>query len=289
MHKVTRWKKFELYLLKKIRINGLNAKSYERLWGIELTRLSMIFILLFFAILFFTMSVVLLSYTPLKKIMPSSAFASTNSEISRNQLKKIEELERQVDLQTRYIDDFKNVILGKPIPSDKANPLAKKDVNPENIKLSVKNSKLEEKFNKKVEKDIRDNAFTTRAKQNSKGIFFFSPLSGIISSGYSSSHPGVDIVAKSNSPIKSIFNGIVIFADWTQANGNTIIVYHPNQFLSVYKHNSALLKKQGDIIKSGDPIAIIGDTGENTNGTHLHFELFFEGKNVNPLDFISFQ
>jgi murein DD-endopeptidase MepM/ murein hydrolase activator NlpD len=289
MHKVTNWKKFELYLLKKIRINGLNATSYERLWGIELTRLSLIFLLLFFVLILFVLNILLIAYTPLKSVLPNEALISENNQTVKAQLKKIERLEKKVDLQTRYIDDFKNVILGKPIPSDKSINLSNKTINPDEAKLNNKNSKDEKKFMQKVENDIRESAFLSGAKQSAKGIFFFTPLNGVISSSYTKNHPGIDVVATKNSAIKSVFNGIVIFADWTQDNGYTIIVYHPNQFISIYKHNSALLKKPGDLIKSGDPIAIIGDTGENTSGTHLHFELLYEGKHVNPTEFISFQ
>ena len=288
MHQPKGWKKVQLYLFKKIRINGLNAASYERLWGIELSRISLLFLTLFFCLVLFFLSYLTLGYTPLKNLLPDSALEKEKGSIEKQYL-KIQALEKKIDLQTRYIDDFKNVILGKPIPTDKATPISKKGLTNEQVKLSGKESPNEKQFTQKVEKDIRENTSIDKAEQSAKGVFFFTPVVGVISGKYTKNHPGIDVVARENTPIKSVFNGTIIFSDWTQENGYTIIIYHPNHFLSIYKHNSLLLKKQGDIVKSGDPIAIIGNTGENTTGSHLHFELFFEGKNVNPLDFISFQ
>lgn len=289
MNKTKNKKKIQTYLMQKVRISGINSTSYERLWGIELSRFSFIFLGLFFLLILFIASFLMLSYSPLKSLLPDSAFKSKNNEVIEQQILKINQLESKVNLQTRYINDFKNVILGKPIPSDKGKSISKENIHSNAAKLNAKSNPVETKFIKKIETDIRNNAFQTEAKQSAKGVFFFTPIKGIVSNNFSDTHPGVDVVAKSDTPIKSVFDGIVVFSDWTQENGYTIIIRHPNHFLSIYKHNSSLLKKQGDKIKTGDPIAIIGDTGENTTGTHLHFELLFEGKNVNPMDFISFQ
>lgn len=287
MRKENIFKRVQLFLFKRVRISGLNAVSYERLWGIELNRVSIIFLFLFFFVLMFSLSYSLLCYTPLKTLLPDSAFE--NNEIIAKQIKKISQLENKVDLQTRYINDFKNVILGQPIPSDKTTTISKSNVNQSEITLNEKSAPIEKRFINKVEEDIRQNTFLSKAKNNVKGVFFFTPIKGVVSSKYSEAHPGIDIVAEKNTPVKATLDGIVVFSDWTQDNGYTIIIRHSNHFLSIYKHNSSLLKKQGDLVKAGDPIAIIGNTGENTTGTHLHFELLYEGKNVNPTDFISFQ
>lgn len=121
-------------------------------------------------------------------------------------------------------------------------------------------------------------------------LFFFSPLPGIISAPYStkSSHYGVDIVSKKNEPIKSVADGTVLLASWTQDAGYVIAVQHRSNVISVYKHNSSLLKKSGDFVSAGDVIAIIGNTGELTTGPHLHFELWYNGNPMNPEEFVSF-
>ncbi len=125
----------------------------------------------------------------------------------------------------------------------------------------------------------------------SSNVFLFAPLHGAILSDKfnpQTRHWGVDLVAKKDEPIHAITSGTVILASWTQDSGNVIAIQHPNQLISVYKHNSSLLKKTGDFVKAGETIAIIGNSGELTTGPHLHFELWNKGNPVNPEDFIAF-
>ena len=101
-------------------------------------------------------------------------------------------------------------------------------------------------------------------------------------------HYGVDIVSVQNEAIKATLSGVVIFTGWTLETGYTISIQHENDLVSVYKHNSALLKDQGSHVNAGDPIAIIGSTGELSSGPHLHFELWYNGVPVDPTEFIKF-
>jgi murein DD-endopeptidase MepM/ murein hydrolase activator NlpD len=130
-------------------------------------------------------------------------------------------------------------------------------------------------------------------KDNSNSIssyFFFTPLKGIITNGFNpvSGHYGVDITSKENEAIKATLDGTIILSAWTLATGNVIIIQHANNLVSVYAHNSVLLKKTGENVTAGDVIAIVGNTGELTSGPHLHFELWYEGNAVNPVDYMSF-
>ena len=121
--------------------------------------------------------------------------------------------------------------------------------------------------------------------------FFYSPIKGNISNSFNprKGHFGIDVVAPKNSAVKSTLGGVVIFGNSTTDDGNVIIIYHGGDLISVYKHNSKLLKKVGDKVKSGDPVAIIGNTGEHTDGTHLHFELWQNGNALDPQKLISFE
>ena len=137
---------------------------------------------------------------------------------------------------------------------------------------------LEDKYNL-FEKNTADTA-----------IVLFPPLSGAISQTYDAElrHYGVDVTAPTDTPIKAVANGTVIFSEWTAETGYVIILEHKDGLLSVYKHNGSLNKGQGDIIRSGEVIASVGNTGELTTGPHLHFELWSNGNAVNPLDYIDF-
>lgn len=121
-------------------------------------------------------------------------------------------------------------------------------------------------------------------------MFFFTPITGFVSDHYDikKGHFGVDIVAKTNEPVKCVADGVVVLASWTQDSGHVIAVQHRGNLVSVYKHNAGLLKKVGSFVNAGDIISIVGNSGEMTDGPHLHFEMWYNGNSINPEDFVTF-
>lgn len=120
-------------------------------------------------------------------------------------------------------------------------------------------------------------------------MFLLPPVSGYhIAQKFNlrDSHYGADIITKDNEPVKAVAKGTVILSNWTQETGYTIAVQHQGDLISVYKHNSVLLKKIGSFVSTGDILGIVGNSGELTSGPHLHFELWFEGNPVNPEHYI---
>ena len=117
-----------------------------------------------------------------------------------------------------------------------------------------------------------------------------SPASGIISQGFdfSKGHYGVDLVLKERTPIKAVYDGIVLFAEWTLNYGFTVVVFHKNELISTYKHNQSVKVETGDFVQTGEVIALSGNTGEFTSGPHLHFELWDLQGPINPEDLIKF-
>ena len=116
------------------------------------------------------------------------------------------------------------------------------------------------------------------------------PVIGIVTQNYDErkSHYGVDIVAKKDEPVKTVTDGVVIFASWTDDTGYVIGIQHAHNLVSFYKHNAFLHKKVGEAVKTGEIIATIGNTGELTTGPHLHFELWHKGSPINPKELIYF-
>ncbi len=121
-------------------------------------------------------------------------------------------------------------------------------------------------------------------------IYFFPPLKGLVTAAFEpqKNHFGVDVVTKDNEPVKTIADGTVFFTSWTLETGYVIAVQHANELISIYKHNSVLLKTVGDVVKGGEILSIIGNTGELTSGQHLHFEMWYRGTPLNPQEFITF-
>ncbi|GGF46674.1 peptidase M23 [Echinicola rosea] len=120
--------------------------------------------------------------------------------------------------------------------------------------------------------------------------FFFSPIKGVVSARFdlSKDHLGIDLVSEENEPVKSVADGTVILASWTLETGYVITIQHSNELISIYKHNSVLLKSVGEPVTGGEVISVVGNTGEQTTGQHLHFELWYKGNPLNPQEFITF-
>ena len=122
-----------------------------------------------------------------------------------------------------------------------------------------------------------------------EGVHFFTPLKGVISNPFDlASHPAVDITAPANSVVKSALDGTVVYAGWSNEYGYTITIQHDGDMITSYKHNRSLLKRQGDKVSAGMPIAYVGNTGSLSTGDHLHFELWYKGNAVDPTMYISF-
>ena len=139
--------------------------------------------------------------------------------------------------------------------------------------------------------NLKTSSLQTETTRSINSTYLVNPVEGILSMGFDpeQEHLGVDINAPSNTPIKTIMDGHVIFAGWNLETGNTVGIQHSGNLITFYKHNSSLLCKTGDIVKAGEAIAIIGNTGTLSSGPHLHFELWLEGKAVDPMDYFNFQ
>lgn len=138
--------------------------------------------------------------------------------------------------------------------------------------------------------DVEVIPVSVREGSDLQDIYLFQPISGIVSDKFNpgNEHFGTDIVANKDEPVKCVADGTVIFASFTTDSGYVIGVQHRSNLISVYKHNSELLKNVGSFVSAGEIISIIGNTGELTTGPHLHFELWHSGVPVDPEEFVAF-
>ena len=204
---------------------------------------------------------------------------------------KVDSLGVEVDQKDRFIANFQRVLSGDTINfkdpakqlQGETQPLAK----PTTLKAAPTDSAFRKDFEKS---DLSLISLTNSKYRELQETFFYSPITGFVSDQYDvkNGHLGVDVVAKANEPIKCITDGTVIFSSWTQDSGYVIVVQHRGNLISTYKHNAQLLKKVGTFVNGGEIIAIVGNSGELTNGPHLHFELWYNGNSLNPEEFVTF-
>lgn len=207
----------------------------------------------------------------------------------------VDSLSQAVERKDVFIANLTGIIKGEeePVEINTADTMTEEEMLSNlNQDTDLKNlAPIDSQFRKEFEESgvsliSSDNIYKGELQE----VIFFSPVAGFISSPYNTNigHYGVDIVAKDNEPVKSVADGTVLFADWTQQYGNVILIQHRGDLISVYKHNSELLEKVGNFVRAGDVISIIGNTGELTTGPHLHFELWYNGNPVDPEEFVSF-
>ena len=98
-------------------------------------------------------------------------------------------------------------------------------------------------------------------------------------------HCGIDLPAPRGTPVIAAKDGIVSYRGYSAGHGNSILLQHRDNFYTRYSHNSVILVRNGDYVKRGQVIALVGSTG-NSTGNHLHFEIRYRDIPLDPLDFL---
>ncbi len=277
-------KKLSERLKQKYRLVILNDSSFEEKFSLRLSPGGLLILVGAVTIVMSFLVVSLVAFTPVKEYIPGYGDFSNQKELVRLSI-KADSLEYMMKAKDWYVQNINDVLSGN-IKADTNMPIGKapKEVN-------LKPSKNDSLLRKEIES--QDKFSLTLGNKNGGGIggyFFFSPVKGMVTQSFNmaAAHYGVDVAAKENEFIKASLDGTVVFAGWTASDGYVIQLQHGNNLMSVYKHNSDLTKRVGDHVKAGEPIAIIGNTGESSTSTHLHFELWYNGTPVNPQDYVLF-
>lgn len=231
---------------------------------------------------------IITAYTPVRTLIPGYPDARAKRAAIQNAI-KIDSLEMLVSRWELYSENMKRILSGQePLRIDSLimqmagqdkKTLSEKKIREQDSILRINVTK-EEQFQLSLAEG---------RNLHIEGMHFFCPLKGVISQGYDPSiHPFIDITAPANSMVYAVLDGTVIASGWNDDSGYTIQIQHVNDIISIYKHNQKLLRKVGDKVTAGEPIAIVGNTGTLTTGEHLHFELWYRGEAVDPTKYINF-
>lgn len=203
---------------------------------------------------------------------------------------KVDSLGLEVDRKDQFIANFQRVLSGDTSNFKDPSEALRGENQPLTKPADLHATPTDSVFRKDFEKSDMSLISLNSKYRELEETFFYSPITGFISDQYDvkKAHLGVDIVAKVNEPIKCIADGTVVFSSWTQDSGYVIMVQHRGNLISSYKHNAQLLKKVGTFVNGGEIISIVGNSGELTNGPHLHFELWYNGNSLNPEEFVTF-
>jgi murein DD-endopeptidase MepM/ murein hydrolase activator NlpD len=262
MKKESRMKRFFGKMRYKYRLIVMNESTYEERFAMRLSRLNVFTVISLSILSMIVLAFILIAYTPLREYIPGYGNVEERQMLFELSL-KTDSLEKELQAREIYFNAFYSMLLNldSAMLLDNYSAYSNSGDNPE---------------------------FNTENKQAS---FLLPPLKGKIVNKFDASkeHYGIDISGEKDSFIHSVADGIVVFSDWTLDGGKTIVIQHSSNIISVYKHNSVLIKQEGESVSAGEPVAVIGNTGEETNGPHLHFELWIDQVAVNPANHLSLE
>ncbi|WP_127845966.1 M23 family metallopeptidase [Psychroflexus aestuariivivens] len=282
-------RKVKQKLLHKYRLVILNEDTFEERVSFKLSRLNVILLVVFSSIILISGTALLIAFTPIREYIPGYSSTALKQKATRLAI-TVDSLETEVRKNEAYFKSIRRMLTGE-LDSvsrqdieilDEANSLESEIVN-------LQASKEDSLLRAEVEQEDKYNLLEKATFQ--PNFTLFPPVDGEISEGYDADkkHYAVDIVTQKDEPVKATADGTVIFSEWTAETGYVIIIEHSFGLISVYKHNDSLLKAQGDLVKAGEVIAIVGNTGEFSFGPHLHFELWVDGYPINPADYLNFE
>jgi len=274
-------------LLRRFRLLIINDSTFEEKLSLKLTRLNVFVIVGFVALFFMVLTFILIAFSPLREYIPG--YASTKLKNKLVELvHRTDSLSHVISLNEAYYKSIRKALKG--------------EINLENLDRDsiVKTIKLEASqfdftpipedsiLRQKVDREDKYSVFESTKTRTD--FVLFPPVQGVITEAYNveQKHYAIDISVVKNTPVKAVADGVVVFSEWTVATGYVIIIEHSFGLISVYKHNETLVKNQGDLVMSGEVIAVSGDTGELSTGPHLHFELWNDGYPINPVHYIDF-
>ena len=270
------------------RLAVIDDKSHEQLLTIRFTKTTLFIAIVTILVMLCALIYSLVAYTPIRTFIPGYPDAHSKRAAIQNTI-KVDSLERVIFRWEMYSENLKRVLAGEEALKIDSILISTRNLTGAGADMEA----LMKRDSMLRQGVMEEEQFGISARKQRdlpiEGMLFFTPLKGVISQGYDPNiHPYVDITAPSGSVVKAVLDGTVIFSGWSADAGHTIQIQHDGDIVSIYKHNEKLLKKTGDKVSAGTPIALVGNSGEMTTGAHLHFELWHKGETVDPTKHISF-
>ena len=276
------WKNFKF----KYKLTITNEDTLEEIVGIHVSKLNGVSVLLSAVTVIFLITAVIIAFTPLKNYLPGYMNKEVREQVVTNAL-RADSLQWLMERQRMYIMNIQDIVSGS-VKADSVHSIDSLTiVRSEEL---MERTQAEDEFRKLYEESERYNLTSLDNAQAITGLMFFRPTRGMLTSMFDANkkHFGIDVAASPNESVLATLDGTVVLATYTADTGYLIQVQHAQNLVSVYKHCGSLLKQVGDVVKAGEAIALVGNTGEKTTGPHLHFEIWNRGRALDPTKYIVF-
>ena len=286
MPKKKRSKAFWNNIKFKYKLTIINENTLEEVVGLHVSKLNGLSVLLSVLTVLFLFAAAIITFTPLRNYLPGYMNSDIRAQVVENAL-RVDSLQQLVDRQNMYIMNIQDIFSGT-VRVDTVQSMDSLTAMREDSLIA--RSEREEAFRRQYEETEKCNLTSITTQPDVNGLIFYRPTRGMISDHFDAEkkHFGTDIAANPNESVLATLDGTVILSTYTAETGYLIEVQHNQDFVSVYKHCGSLLKREGDTVKGGEAIALVGNSGTLTTGPHLHFELWHRGRPVNPEKYIVF-
>ena len=276
------WRNFKF----KYKLTITNEDTLEEIVGIHVSKLNGVSVLLSAVTVIFLITAVIIAFTPLKNYLPGYMNKEVREQVVTNAL-RADSLQWLMERQRMYIMNIQDIVSGS-VKVDSVHSIDSLTV--VRSEELMARTQAEDEFRKQYEESERYNLTSLDNAQAITGLMFVRPTRGMLSSEFDANkkHFGIDVAASPNESGLATLDGTVVLATSTADTGYLIQVQHAQNLVSVYKHCGILLKQVGDVVKAGEAIALVGNTGEKTTGPHLHFEIWNRGRALDPTKYIVF-
>lgn len=271
----------------RYRMVVMDDDTFEERVSVTLTPLGILVALSAITIVMTALVVSLIAFTPVREYIPGYADVGMQEDLIAL-TEKTDSLMAEANARQEYLNNLTNILRGNDTAVNIQNPT---DTSKKYDNLDYARSPEDSALREEIETgDEYSLALGVTKKTGISGYFFFAPVKGSVTSSFNlaEEHYGVDVASSENESVKATLDGTIISAGWNPEDGYVIQIQHSNNLISVYKHNAALLKKTGQFVKAGEPIAIIGSSGEHSTGPHVHFEIWYNGAPVDPQEYVVF-
>lgn len=289
---------------RRLRLTVFVDESFAPLWTMRFTPLGAVIGAAFVCLLLIAGVTVLIAFTGLREYIPGYPTGEERTQLMSN-LQRVDSLAREIAMRDNMLHNLRQVMSGD-VPTaqqtQQTQASATKTGDTTTARITRETLMTLHELHEPTVREFMDNIEKIDRYEVSSGeppvdittglesTFFYTPLKGLVSDGFGvrGGHYGVDVPTQEGMPVMSTLDGTVFFSEWTVQTGHVIMIQHEGGLVSVYKHNSRLLRHPGERVQAGQAIALSGDSGELTSGPHLHFELWRSGTPLNPENFISF-
>ena len=287
------WKKLRRNWSHHFRIIIRNERNLSDIFSLRLTprRFFVLGVSISFIIIMFT--ALLIAFTPLRVYVPGYT-NPVEYNLYKKMLTRVDSIERLTAIQHNYLDNFYNVLndivvskeMNEPMEGFSAEKRIKNKEKAEQAKKQV-NDDAEQLLIEIADRSTKNYIPLPQYVASDVSFAFTMPAFGIVSKKFSiqERHFGIDIENEKGTLITAMADGVVIGIESSEKEGDILIIQHSGNMVSMYKNVGQIFKNKGSRVKSGDPIATMGNRGKESEKPYLHFEIWYNGSPVNPLDY----